>query len=78
MTYMLSVFSGPRTADGEELGLSDLAARDLSPEVSDWIASHTIDPDAWVLVTPGDGDFRDNASTVRLEVRVQDGTVVTA
>lgn len=79
MSYVLSVFPGPTTAEGEEFGLSTLAAYDLSPEVAAWIATHTDgDPDAWVLVTDEDGDFSDNTSPTRLEVRVQDGTVVTA
>lgn len=79
MSYVLSVFAGPTTAEGEEWGLSELAAHDLSPEVGDWIAAHTSGPDAWLLVTDGDdGDFSDNDATERLEVRVQDGTIVTA
>lgn len=77
--YMLSVFTDPTTAEGEEWLMSDLAAYDLSPEVGDWIEANTSDdPGAYLLVTPSDGDFRNNTSQVRLEVRVQDSTVVTA
>lgn len=80
MSYVLSVFTHPTTAEGEEFGLSDLAGCDLSPEVGRWIEEHTTDdaPNAWVLVTPEDGDFRDNYATERLQVRVQDSAVVTA
>ena len=80
MSYVLSVFTTPTTAEGEEFGLSDLAGCDFSPEVGRWIAEHTTEdaPDAWVLVTPEDGDFRDNTATERLQVRVDGGILVPA
>lgn len=83
--YVFSAFrDASGDAEGEELAFSldpesygsELMGLPFSEEVHQWI-DQTLDPEeGWVLVTPADGDFRKNDSGERIEVRVQDGTVV--
>lgn len=57
LLYTLSIVRGEQpTAAGEELGLSELAGRDLPPYTVDWLRFHGAweneGTDVWVLVTP--------------------------
>jgi len=83
--YVFSAFDGPSgTAEGEELGFSEdpdsygseLMSLPFSEQVHQWIEETLHPQEGWVLVTPEDGDFRNNNSNERIEVAVQDGTVV--